>query len=309
MEEKNKVMFVVNPISGGGRTRKQWGKVENNLRSKGYLFEVSFTEGPMHACQITCEALQMGYNHIIAVGGDGTINEVLNGFYKQPAGGNHQAALSVLPMGTGSDFARVLQLSTKNEYIDNILHKGQEQACDVVRASYIGWDGKPASRYFINVADVGIGSETVARVNKNSKSMGGFLSFLTACLVSLYLFKNPVLTVEVDGKVLYSGKSSMVAVNNGKYFGGGMMIAPQAQIADGLLDITILLDLKKLEFLKALPSVYKGGHLNHPMIRLARGSQVRIQSQEKVYLELDGESPGIGDVLFEILPGDLKLVV
>jgi len=309
MKQNNKVMFVVNPVSGGGRTRKKWQAVESRLRLQGYNFNVSFTESPLHASQITSEALQMGYNHIVAVGGDGTINEVLNGFYSSLMEGKNQAALSVLPMGTGSDFARALQLPTQADYVEKLLQKGQAQACDVVRASYIGWDGKPSTRFFINVADVGIGSATVARVNKNSKAMGGFLSFLIACLVSVYLFKNPVLTVEVDGKVLYSGKSTLVAVNNGQYFGGGVMIAPRAQIADGLLDVTIVEDLRKSEFLLALPSVYKGKHLNHPKIRLAQGSRVKIHSSEKIYLEVDGESPGIGDVTFEILPGDIKMII
>lgn len=309
MAESNKVMFVVNPFSGAGKTRKKWQAVEHKLRQQGYGFDVSFTQSPLHAIQITREALQKGYDHIIAVGGDGTINEVLNGFYSPLTEEKCQAAFSVLPMGTASDFARVLPLSTQAEYIEKLLQKGQEQACDVVCASYIDWEGKPARRYFINVADVGIGSDTCARVNRSNKAMGGFLSFLFACLAAIFSFKNPVLTVEVDGQVLYSGKSSMVAVNNGQYFGGGMMIAPQAQISDGLLDIIVLEDFSKAEFLKALPSVYKGKHLNHPRIRLAKGSKIKIKSPDRVYLEVDGESPGIGDVAIEILPGDIKLFI
>jgi len=307
--KNNKVMFVVNPVSGGGRTRQKWQQVERRLKHQGFSFDVNFTEHQLHACQITSLALQKGYDHIIAVGGDGTINEVLNGFYNPSVEGRHEAALSVLPMGTGSDFSRVLQLSNRFEYIEKLLQNGHELDCDVVCASYTAGDGKPASRYFINVADVGIGSDTVARVNRNSKALGGFLSFLIACLASIYFFKNPVLTVEVDGQVIFSGKSSMVAINNGQYFGGGMMIAPRAQIADGLLDVTILKDLRKSEFLKALPSVYKGRHLNHPKIYLTRGREVKICSQERLYLELDGESPGRGDVSFKLLPADLKLLV
>ncbi len=142
MKENNKVMFVVNPVSGGGRTRKKWQAVEQRLRRKGYSFNVSFTESPLHAKQITREALQTGYDHIIAVGGDGTINEVLNGFYSPLIEEKCQAAFSVLPMGTASDFARVLPLSTQTEYIEKLLQKGQEQVCDVVCASYIDLGGK-----------------------------------------------------------------------------------------------------------------------------------------------------------------------
>lgn len=307
MAEYNQALFIVNPVSGGGRTRTNWQKVEKRLRQKGYHFDVRFTERPLHATMIAGEALQRGYTHIIAVGGDGTINEALNGFYAEEVKDRHRAAFSVLPMGTASDFSRVLQTSARFAYIEKLLTEGIEIACDVARASYTGWDGQPASRCFINVADIGIGSDTVVRVNRNSKALGGFLSFLMAFLTSVFLFKNPELTVEVDGNVFYTGKSSLVAVNNGKYFGGGMMIAPHAEIADGLLDITVLGDLRKTEFLKELPGVYKGKHLHHPKNHMTRGKTVKIAANQKIYLEVDGESPGVGNIEFEILTGDLRL--
>ena len=309
MTTSNKIMIVVNPASGGGRTSKQWQDVERILRRKGYSFDVKFTQRQLHATQITNEALQEGYNHIIAVGGDGTINEVLNGFYQVAYEAERKPSLSIIPMGTGSDFGRVLPISTKTDYIEKLLTNSQARACDVVRATYTAWDGNPQTRYYINVADVGIGSDTVIRVNKSSKAMGGFLSFLIAFLSSVCFFKSPVFTVEVDGEIIYSGKSSMVVVNNGKYFGGGMMIAPQAEIDDGYLDVTILEDMRKSEFLMALPSVYKGKHLNHPKIKVARGREVKIQATEKISLEVDGESPGVGDVFLQILPADLKLLI
>lgn len=309
MIARNKVIFVVNPVSGGGRTRKQWQVVDSVLRDKGYGFDVKYTERPMHACQITSEALQSGYNHVIAVGGDGTINEVLNGFYQNAADGDCKAALSVIPMGTGSDFARVLSISTNVEYIEKLLTNSQVRACDVIRATYTDWNGKSATRCFINVADLGIGSETVIRVNKSNKAWGGFLSFLIAFLSSVIFFKSPDFTVEVDDEIVYTGKSSMVAINNGKYFGGGMMIAPMAEIDDGIMEVIILEDMSTLEFLAALPGVYKGNHLSNPKIRLARGRDVRILSEKKVSLEMDGESPGVGDLVLQILPADLKLLV
>lgn len=307
MAENDQVLFVVNPVSGGGRTRKNWQKVETRLRQKEYHFDVCFTERPHHATRIATDALLKGCTHIIAVGGDGTINEVLNGFYAAEVKDRHQAAFSVLPMGTASDFSRALQTSARFAYIETLLTDSRDIACDVGRAFYTGWDGHPAIRCFINVADVGIGSDTVARVNRNSKALGGFLSFLLAFLTSVFLFKNPHLTVEVDGSIFYAGKSSLVAVNNGQYFGGGMMIAPRALIADGLLDVTVLGDLRKTEFLKELPGVYKGKHLGHAKIHLARGKHIKILSEQKVYLEVDGESPGIGNIEFEILPGDIRL--
>ncbi len=307
--QKNRVMFVVNPVSGNGKTYKKWQAVENKLRSKGYKFDQLFTEAELHATEITAQALQSGYNHIIAVGGDGTINEVLNGFYCNSEEASKNAVLSVVPMGTGSDFSRGLNLSSNLNYIEKLLKDGQEQLCDVVCASYKGWDGREVSRYYINIADVGIGSETVYRVNRSSKAGGGFWSFLTAGLASIFSFKNPVLSVEVDGQEIYSGESTMTVISNGKYFGGGIMISPQAEIGDGSLEVMVFEGLSKRECLLLLPSLYKGKHLDYPRLRIARGQEVRVHSQQQIFLEMDGESPGTGNIHFKILPADLKLVI
>lgn len=305
----NKVMFVVNPRSGEGRTYKQWQKIERLLREKDYCFDVKSTERPLHACQITREALQEGYNHIIAVGGDGTINEVVNGFFQNAEAINYAAALSVLPMGTGSDFARVLPLAAGTAYAEKILTASQEQSCDIIRADFFDWEGNPRSRYLINVADVGVGCETCIKVNNSNKVMGGFLTFLLYFLGVAFSYKSPELKVEVDGELFFAGKSSLVAINNGKYFGGGVMIAPHARIDDGRMDVTLLKDASTLDFLLALPSAYKGNHLSHPKIINTQGRQVKISSPVRVGLEMDGETPGTGNVVFTVLPGAIKLLV
>ncbi len=309
MATGNKVMFVVNPLSGGGRTNKQWQKVESMLRKKNYSFDVQITRGPMHACQITSDALKNGYDHIIAVGGDGTINEVVNGFFQNADAQKHEAALSVLSMGTGSDFARILPISTGFEYAEKLLTDCEEEFCDVIRADFTAWDDSPQTRYLINVADVGVGCETCIRLNDKSKVMGGFSTFLINFLGVVFSFRSPEFTVEVDGELFYSGKSSLVAINNGKYFGGGVMIAPLAQIDDGRMDITLLKDANTLDFLLSLPSAYKGKHLSHPKIMLKQGKQVKISSPVKVGLEMDGETPGMVDVIFEVLPSAIKLLI
>jgi YegS/Rv2252/BmrU family lipid kinase len=309
MTAGNRVMFVVNPQSGGGRTKKQWQKVEFMLRNKNYCFDVQLTEKPMHACQITSDALQNGYYHIIAVGGDGTINEVVNGFFHNKNTINKEYVLSILPMGTGSDFSRILPVSTSVEYAEKLLTEGKEQLCDVIKADFTNWDGIPETRYFINVADVGVGCETCIKVNNNSKAMGGFLSFLISFIGVIVSFKSPEFIVEVDGEIFYTGKSSLVAINNGKYFGGGVMIAPQAQIDDGLIDVLIMKDASTFDFLMTLPSAYKGNHLNHSKIQLTQGRQVKLSSSVKVGLEMDGETPGRGDVNFEILPAGIRLLI
>ncbi len=302
-------MFIVNPQSGAGRTYKQWQKVERLLRKKNYDFDVQSTDGTMHACQITKDALMKGYDHIIAVGGDGTINEVVNGFFQDREEITRQVFFSILPMGTGSDFARVLPLSASVDYAEKLLTDCQEKSCDVIKTSFFNWEGRPQTRYFINVADMGVGCETCIRLNNKSKAMGGFLSFLFCFLGVMVSFKSPEFKVEVDGESFYSGKSSLVAINNGQYFGGGVKIAPQASIDDGLMDILLLKDASTFDFLTTLPSAYKGKHLDHPKLKLTKGRQVKISSSVQIGLEMDGETPGTGDAVFEIVPGGIKLFV
>lgn len=303
------VMFVVNPVSGAGRTSRQWRHTERLLREKDYDFAVNFTRGAMHACEITRQALEQGYDHIIAVGGDGTINEVLNGFFVDEQAVNSEAALSLLPMGTGSDFARILPVSNSTEYAERLLIGCREQLCDVIKVNFVSWEGISQIRYYINVADVGVGCETCIRVNRNNKAMGGFLSFLTCFLEVILTFKSPEFKIEVDGELFYQGKSSLIAVNNGKYFGGGVKIAPLAEIDDGRMDVTLMKDAGTLDFLLALPSAYKGNHLTNPKLMLTQGRQVRVSSSANAAIEMDGETPGFVDANFDILPAGIKLLL
>jgi diacylglycerol kinase family enzyme len=177
-----------------------------------------------------------------------------------------------------------------------------------VEAKYTGWNGQIECRYFINIADIGLGSETVIRVNRNSKLLGGFLSFLTGAVSAIISYKNYNVRVTIDGILVYSGPSSLVAVANGKYFGGGMMIAPNAEINDGLLDLIILKDFKKFELIRNLPLVYKGAHLSHPKVNCYKGKEVLIDSSEEVFLEMDGETPGRASASFRIIPSDMRII-
>ncbi|QGU00587.1 hypothetical protein SYNTR_1993 [Candidatus Syntrophocurvum alkaliphilum] len=306
----SKTLCVINPTSGNGRTKKTWTYIERQLKDEGFEFEAYVTKHPEEATHITRSALQNGFSNIIAVGGDGTINEVLNGFYIGDKRINNQSSLSIIPMGTASDFARYLKLSTKDKCIKNIFYHQKELYCDIVRTSFIDWTGKKNIRHFINVADVGVGSETVARVNRNSKILGGFWSFFLSALITVTTYKNRDITVLIDDQEVFSGKACIVAVGNCSFFGGGMKITPKAIFNDGLIDIVLVKDLGKLELLYNLPKVYKGTHLEHPKVDYYQGKKATILANEKdVYLEMDGETPGKGNIEFEILPSEIKLYI
>ncbi len=310
MENKFKTLCIVNPVSANGRTRKRWVQLEGYLTSKGVKFTVEYTDYPKEAIEITREAIRQGYNRLVAVGGDGTLNEVLNGFYNEDKQKlNEDVFLSFIPMGTGGDFARMFDLSSNPQKVYEILALAQEHVIDIVLATYTNWEGKQESRFFINVADVGLGSNTVHHVNRNSKLLGGFFSFLMGGIYSLLTFRNQDLIVEVDEEEVYRGKSSMIAVGNGSYFGGGMKIAPYAKLDDGLLDIIIVKDLNKLRLLRNLPRIYSGKHLDEPEIDFLLGRKIEIISEEELLLEFDGETPGIGNIRLEIRPKALKLLL
>lgn len=310
MNNSYKTLCVVNPASANGRTKKTWLNLANYLQQQGLEFDVKFTNKPKDATHITREALHKDYQRIVAVGGDGTLNEVVNGFYN----GNCEkikddAFLSFIPMGTGGDFARMFDISSNPQRAYDILAQGQEREIDIVKGTFTGWNGDQESRYYINVADVGLGSETVYHVNRNSKVLRGFLSFLISGLYSVFTYENKFLTVIVDDKEIYVGRSSMVVVSNGCYFGGGMKIAPHASINDGLLDIVVVKDLSKINLIKNLPGIYSGQHLNDPNIDFFNGKKVKIISNENIYVELDGETPGTGNLEFEIIPAEMKLIL
>jgi len=290
--------FVVNPHSANGRTLRQWEELRAELRRA--LGEVHFelTRGAMHAAAITAAAIEAGADLVVAVGGDGTLNEVLNGYFRvgrQPAGG---AALGYLPSGTGSDFARTMGL-----YGLSVAQQVERLAsgtvrlldCGQVRFTGKGAGGEPleTSRLFLNESSLGFSAETVNNVNRASKRFGGKASFFIGVLRTLARLRNPLLQVTVDGKQVYEGPTLLVAVANGKYFGGSMMIAPMADVQDGEFDVVVISAMTRLTVLRKIGKIYRGEHLAEPEVHVHRGREVRIASTgEEVLLEMDGEQPG-----------------
>ncbi len=302
-----KIALVVNPVSANGATAKRWPEVEALFQEADVEFSYSFTEAPEHATDITRTYLQQGYDLIISVGGDGTANEVVNGFFSEGQLINPQAAVAFMSTGTGRDLGRTIGTPPSiNEAVQHIL-KSSVRPVDVGRVTFTNNRGAEEVRYFINVAGLGLDGDTVARVNRTSKALGGFVSFLWGTLVSLMLYKNKKMTITVDGAEICSEPVTVVVIGNGRYFGGGMCVAPQAVVDDGLFDIVILRGLSKLALLVNLPKVYCGKHLNHPRIESLRGQNITVSSTDEALLDLDGEQPGCAPVTVELLPTALNL--
>lgn len=305
--QQAKIAVVVNPASANGTTGRRWPEVAAALEDAGTRYDYTFTESPYHATAITANYLKDGYDLIISVGGDGTANEIVNGFFENGKLINEQAAVSFISTGTGRDLGRTIGTPAGIREAVNHIMKSDHRLIDVGKVSFTNKQDDWEVRYFINVAGLGLDGDTVARVNRTSKALGGFVSFLWGTVVSLLLYKNRQMRITVDHREICNEPVTVVVIGNGRFFGGGMQIAPNALIDDGLFDIIILRNLSKVALLANLPKVYGGKHLGHPRISSLRGKKVEVTSADRVLLDLDGEQPGSTPVEIELLPGAIKL--
>ena len=305
----DKIYIVVNPVSANKTTAREWPLYEKALSDAGFEFDAVLTEYPGHAAELTRKALKLGYKTIMSVGGDGTMNEVVNGFFDNDRLIDENSRLIVFSRGTGCDFIRTLGINKNIEDLLAILKRNREKQIDVGRLSLVSAEGNMSVKYFLNIADTGIGAETADRVNKNSKRLSGFLSFMLGTLSTVVLYKNQNFEVVIDDNIHLNGIMNSVIVANGKYFGGGMMVAPDAVMDDGVFDIIILGNLSKPDIIKSFPLIYKGKHMNHPKLKYYRGRKVKVTSGGKGLIEVDGEIPGRADAVFELMPKAFKILV
>lgn len=308
-ENAERIFTVVNPVSANGRTKKAWPRYNTVLQQKGYQIDPVYTEYPGHATLLVREAIKQGYKLIMSVGGDGTVNEVVNGFFCGKKLINPEAKLIVFSRGTGSDFIRALGLRQGLEPVLDILEKRREILVDIGSVTYVSKQGVNKSRYFINLADAGIGGATVDKINQSSKFFGGVLTYLFGALKTLVKYTNKDFRLYIDDNKVLEERLNSIMIANGNYFAGGMEIAPQADLEDGHFDIIVLGDLSKREIVTNLYRAYQGNHLSHPKISLYRGRKILIESNQEVLLNIDGESLGQLPAEFEIFTKKLPVLV
>jgi len=312
-----KSFLIVNPRAAGGSTGRHFDDVAGAVRAAIGDHEHAFTERPLHAEELTRTALRNGCDLVVAVGGDGTINEVVNGFFETPAPGEpprpirQGSALGILPRGTGGDLRRTLGL-------DQDLRKcgprlaGSRKPIDVGRVDFVRDDGSPGARYFVNVGEAGVGSEVVTLANRGTKALGGKLTFALASLRALAAWKDVPVRWSLDGGAFEESEVTTFAVANGRYFGGGMQVAPGARIDDGLFAITIWSGYGLSDFVLKSGSMYDGSHVRLPGTRTAVARTVRLEpgsrSRAHIGIEVDGEPIGRLPATFSIVPSAIGLV-
>ncbi len=301
--------FIVNPASANGSTERLWDQIERVIRSEIGDFESAFTTGANHATELARQALDDGYEMIVAVGGDGTVNEVVNGFFDSGRPIKPDAVLGVLSRGTGSDFIKTMNIPKELEGAARVLKGKSVKRCDAGRITSRNADGKPVERYFVNIADFGVGGEAVERVNNTTKAFGGFLSFLYGTLATLWAYKGKTVRIRIDDNSEVEKPINSVIIANGQYFGGGMWVAPNAEIDDGLFDIVVLDDMSFLESLANIPRLYKGTHLRHPKVECLRGKTLVADSDDDVLIDVEGEHGGLLPARFEIIPSSINVKI
>jgi YegS/Rv2252/BmrU family lipid kinase len=297
--------LIVNPTAGAGKTAKYWPQIKQLLKKIGVRFEHDLTEAPGHAIELARAAVGKGYKFIVSVGGDGTINEVVNGIYE--TGNIKDIALGIIGTGTGGDYIRTIGVSRNfQQSCERLLHPDKIIVDLGMVEHTIG--GQPKRRIFTNFAGMGFDAEVVKATTKKFKSLGSVPSYLMGLLTTLICYRNREITLKIDGKE-ESRKICTIIMSNGKYGGGSMFIAPQADIKDGLFDVVIIGDVSKPDLLASLPRIYRGTHLTHPKVTLKHGRVVEIQSKSIAALQADGELLGEVPARFSVLPSALTLLI
>jgi diacylglycerol kinase (ATP) len=303
-----RTLLIVNPIASGGRTGRLWAGIRAQMAAVGLSFDHRFTAGPGDGIHLAREAVEQGYELVVGVGGDGTVNEVANGLMLAGDGQKAGAELGLITVGRGSDFARTIGVPADLQEACARLAQPRRTTLDVGRVEY-HQAAESHRRYFVNVGGGGFDGEVTARANRSPKFMGGTIPYLTSLVITLITYRNKLIELTLDQGEPQHLKVYAVIVANGQYFGGGMRIAPDADPNDGLFDVVILGDLGKIEFLRTTPTVYEGTHVNHPKVSVFRAREVSVRSAQPLLLQIDGEVCGHSPLRFELIPQALSVRV
>ena len=295
-------VFLVNPASGNGATGKRWPELAHRAARLGLTGETLFSERPGHLIELARSAVDGGAELVVAVGGDGTLNEVVNGI------AGRDVDLATIPLGTGMDFGRTYGAPRKFDDAVRLALAGEPRTIDAGRVFYRTWGGGEAERWFANVGSVGMSGAVAQRANGMSKALGRKMTFFYALTRVFLEWENTEVAVTFDGGER-RGKMHDVIVANGVWHGGGMMLAPDARPDDGLFDVVLIGDVSRVDFVTTAPKLYKGKHVGHPKIEILRTARVAVDAAEHLPIELEGEQVGTTPATFELVPGALRVRV
>jgi YegS/Rv2252/BmrU family lipid kinase len=304
-----KTFVVVNPAAAGGRAGRHWPKISRELRDAIGDFDSALTEKSGDATRLVRSAVADGAKTIIAMGGDGTINEAVNGICGGENAPANDVTLGFVMYGTGGDFRRSFDIPKGVSAAIERLKSGRTQVIDLGRLRYTSNDGTQSLRWFNNISSFGFSGEVVRAVNaaRFSKLLGGKFSFFWNSFLELRKYQGCKVDIAIDGKTITENVCT-AAVCNGRFFGGGMMMAPDAELDDGSFDVVIVKQDPPLTIFD-MRLLYSGAHLKHPNVSVYRGRKVEAKpvSNTPIYLDVEGEAPGSLPATFEVVPRALRL--
>tara|TARA_Y100000991_G_C21931444_1_gene331021 strand:- start:109 stop:1008 length:900 start_codon:yes stop_codon:yes gene_type:complete len=272
---------------------------QQNLAKK---HTIKFTEYAGHAVELAQQFSRDKYDVIVAVGGDGTLNEVVNGMIHTSS----NAILGHIPMGTANDFSKTIELNKDIDQFISLLNNNATKTIDIGKVTCLTKKEKIV-RYFINIADAGLGGYVANSLNKSKKLLGPNFTYFQAIIKGIIRFKKPLVNIKI-GNITYEGKLMSIAICNGTTFGSGLIISPEAILDDGKFHITLLGDVTLLDYFKNLKKLKKGIKLTHPHIHYYSADKVQLKTDEICEIEADGEHVGKGESIFEILPKAIKIL-
>lgn len=287
------ILFIVNPAAGKGKASELVPRIKKTCEENKIAYELRFTSAPGDGTSIAASASREGFERIVAVGGDGTVNEVLNGIV------GTSSALGVIPGGSGNDFIRSINEDKEIEKIiyDNIY--GRITKSDI---------GICNEKYFINVASSGFDAHVVIETINLKKIFSGSFAYIAALIKTIFTYRGSKINIKIDDSE-FNENTLLIAVANGRYYGGGMLPAPEAKINDGLFHICHIKQVGKLKMLALFPRFMKGKHGDIREVSMFTGRNIRIEADKELPVNVDGETFFSRQISFEIIPGGINIIV
>lgn len=306
-------LIIVNPKSAGGSTRDNWSAIASDVRTHFGPFQVAFTKSAGDGSNIAKSAAESGRKFIIACGGDGTINEVANGILES----GEDVEFGVLPSGTGGDFRRSLGIPQSTREAARAIRNGKSKRIDVGRITFRSHADETVSRYFLNVSSFGLAASIIERVKSNKAldwlplgGVRGRASFALSTLQEVVGLDPVSVRVKIDDGEERPLQTVNFCVANARYFGGGMMIAPEAKLDDGYFDLVNIGDIRTAKIILNAYTLYNGSHLDLTEVKSSRVKRIEvspINKGDEIHLETDGELPGKLPAEYEIVPNALTI--
>ncbi len=304
---QNKWLAIINPASRGGKSRRKFSEILDMLHREHIPFHSVVTEHKGHGISLTQDALREGYRSFLCIGGDGTMNEVINGIFAQNEISVHECSVSMLAIGMGKDWIKTIGIPPTVEDAILAIKKGKTYLQDVGKVTYYV-EKQKRHRFFANVAGIGYDAFVTEIANTMKKhGRSGTLPYLLTLIICLVRYKHKKVRLTVDDMQKEADAFSM-NIGICKYSGGGMKQVPNAIPDDGLFDVTFIKNVTKLDVLKNVKNLYDGSFVKHPKVETFRGKDITIHAQPRIDLEVDGENVGHSPFHFTILPKSLKVV-